>query len=97
MNNIIRFESVKDYNALSNHETLHPLVSVIDFSKSKPWVWPGGESIKVSYGMYSVFLKEVKRNVSEIICDFAVKLLNANKNKIMVDLGVSILLNYTCS
>ena len=60
MNNIVRFENVKDYNALSNHETLHPLVSVIDFSKSKPWAWPGGKSKKVSYGMYSIFLKEIK-------------------------------------
>ena len=70
MNNIVRFENVKDYNALSNHETLHPLVSVIDFSKSKPWVWPGGESIKVSYGMYSVFLKEVKCGDLKYGCNY---------------------------
>ena len=70
MNNIVRFENVKDYNALNNHETLHPLVSVIDFSKSKPWVWPGGESIKISYGMYSVFLKEVKCGDLKYGCNY---------------------------
>ncbi|HRH47375.1 MAG TPA: AraC family transcriptional regulator [Panacibacter sp.] len=70
MNNIVRFENVKDYNALNNHETLHPLVSVIDFSKSKPWVWPGGKSIKVSYGMYGVFLKEVKCGDLKYGCNY---------------------------
>jgi len=70
MNNIVRFENVKDYNALSNHETLHPLVSVIDFSKSKPWVWPGGKSVKVSYGMYSIFLKEIKCGDLKYGCNY---------------------------
>lgn len=70
MNNIVRFENVKDYNALSNHETLHPLVSVIDFSKSKPWVWPGGKSIKVSYGMYCIFLKEIKCGDLKYGCNY---------------------------
>lgn len=70
MNNIVRFENVKDYNALSNHETLHPLLSVIDFSKSKPWSWPGGKSIKVSYGMYAVFLKEIKCGDLKYGCNY---------------------------
>lgn len=64
------FESVGEYNSLSNHETLHPLVSVIDFSKSKPWTWPGGKSIKVSYGMYCVFLKEIKCGDLKYGCDY---------------------------
>ncbi|HRI22936.1 MAG TPA: helix-turn-helix transcriptional regulator, partial [Panacibacter sp.] len=42
----------------------------IDFSKSKPWVWPGGKSIKVSYGMYSVFLKEVKCGDLKYGCNY---------------------------
>ena len=41
MDNLRRFDTVNEYNALNDHETLHPLVSVIDFSKSKPWSWPG--------------------------------------------------------
>ena len=62
MEKVFKFDAVGEYNALNNHETLHPLVSVIDFSKSKPWSWPGGDSksIKVNYGLYCIFLKEIK-------------------------------------
>ena len=34
MEDILKFETVSQYNAFNNHETLHPLVSVIDFSKA---------------------------------------------------------------
>jgi len=62
MEKVFKFDAVAEYNSLNNHETLHPLVSVIDFSKSKPWSWPGGDSktIKVNYGLYCIFLKKVK-------------------------------------
>jgi AraC-like DNA-binding protein len=55
MENIIRFETVSDYNAFNNHETLHPLVSVIDLSKADPRQASG-----LYFGFYTVFLKEVK-------------------------------------
>jgi hypothetical protein len=60
MEKLYKFDEVSEYNSLNSHETLHPLVTVIDFSKSKPWVWPGGDAktIKVNYGLYSVVLKE---------------------------------------
>ena len=61
MEKVFKFDAVAEYNALNDHETLHPLVSVIDFSKSKPWTWPGyGKTIKVNYGLYCIFLKEIK-------------------------------------
>jgi AraC family transcriptional regulator, transcriptional activator of pobA len=60
MEQVYKIDTVKEYNALGNQETLHPLVSVIDFSKSKPWSWPGGKTIKVNYGLYCIFLKELK-------------------------------------
>jgi len=62
MEKVFKFDAVAEYNALNDHETLHPLVSVIDFSKSKPWSWPGGDSksIKINYGLYCIFLKEIK-------------------------------------
>jgi AraC-like DNA-binding protein len=62
MEKVFQFDTVAEYNALNNHETLHPLVSVIDFSKSNPWSWPGGnaKTIKVNYGLYCIFLKEIK-------------------------------------
>src|SRR6478735_4608151 len=70
MDKIIRFENVKDYNALNHHETLHPLVGVIDFSKSKPWSWPGGKTIKVNYGLYCIFLKEIKCGDLKYGCNY---------------------------
>jgi len=62
MDQVHKFDTVKEYNALNNQETLHPLVTVIDFSRSKPWSWPGGDSktIKINYGLYCIFLKEIK-------------------------------------
>ena len=57
---------------MNNHETLHPLVSVIDFSKSKPWSWPspGDKTIKVNYGLYCIFLKEIKCGDLKYGCNY---------------------------
>jgi len=55
MDNIIRFETIADYNAFNNTETLHPLVSVIDFSKADP-----RKGSRMYFGFYAVFLKDVK-------------------------------------
>lgn len=59
MNKIFRFDTVFEYNELNNHETLHPLVSVIDFSKAKPRTW-GEKSVRINYGLYCIFLKDFK-------------------------------------
>src|SRR6056297_2322129 len=52
---MITFETISDYNDFNNHETLHPLVSVIDFSKAE--VRTGK---KMYFGLYCIFLKDVK-------------------------------------
>ena len=54
-------DSISQYNADNNHPALHPLVSVIDFSKAAPRSW-GSEiqRIKFHYGLYCVYLKDVK-------------------------------------
>ncbi len=54
MDNIIRFETITNYNAFNNTETLHPLVSVIDMSKAAP-----RKAASVYFGFYTIFLKEV--------------------------------------
>jgi AraC family transcriptional activator of pobA len=55
MEEILKFDTVGQYNAFNNHETLHPLVSVIDFSKAKP------RKLRRSYfGFYAILLKDVK-------------------------------------
>ncbi|WP_336516430.1 helix-turn-helix domain-containing protein [Pollutibacter soli] len=50
-----RFETVNDYNVFNNNETLHPLVSVVDLSKSSP-----RQGSQMYFGFYTVFLKDVK-------------------------------------
>jgi AraC-like DNA-binding protein len=54
MSEIRNFDTVSDYNAFNNHETLHPLVSIIDFSKAKH-----RQRSRMSFGIYSIFLKDV--------------------------------------
>jgi AraC-like DNA-binding protein len=60
MERIFKFDTVTEYNALNNQETLHPLVSVIDFSKANPRSWDGEKSVRINYGLYCIFLKDVK-------------------------------------
>ena len=55
MNKILNLESISQYNALMGQETLHPLVSVIDFSKVQPTT-----HVRMNMGFYTLFLKEVK-------------------------------------
>jgi len=54
MEDILRFESIKQYNAFNKQETLHPLVSMIDLSKADP-----RHSRRMSYDFYTIFLKEI--------------------------------------
>lgn len=54
MENIIRFETISEYNKFNNAETLHPLVSVVDMSMAAP---RGAQSSY--FGFYIVFLKDI--------------------------------------
>jgi AraC-like DNA-binding protein len=49
------FDTVSQYNAFNNHETLHPLVSVLDFSKANERT-----GSKMNFGLYCIVLKDVK-------------------------------------
>lgn len=55
MDEIVKMEHVYQYNEMMGQETLHPLVSVIDFSKC-----PKARHARRMYGFYCVFLKDVK-------------------------------------
>ena len=57
MEEIIVLDSVDKYCKDHHQEVLHPLVSVIDFSKI-PYRKKG--KFKVNIGLYCIFLKEVK-------------------------------------
>ena len=55
MDDILNFDTVSQYNAFNNNETLNPLVSVVDLAKAAP-----RKLRRMSYGFYTVFLKEIK-------------------------------------
>jgi AraC-like DNA-binding protein len=50
-----RIDSITEYNNSVGQETLHPLVSVIDFSKVEPF-----EFSRVQMNVYAIFLKDIK-------------------------------------
>lgn len=54
MEEILKFETIAQYNAYNSHETLHPLVTVIDYHKAAP------RKLKKTYfGFYMILLKDV--------------------------------------
>ncbi|HEY0652255.1 MAG TPA: helix-turn-helix transcriptional regulator [Chryseosolibacter sp.] len=55
MDEILKFDTVSQYNSFNRNETLHPLVGVVDLSKAAP-----RQLRRMSYGFYVVFLKEIK-------------------------------------
>ncbi|SDM61138.1 helix-turn-helix domain-containing protein [Pedobacter antarcticus] len=55
MEKVIRIDSVGQFSAMNNNETLHPLVNIVDLSKADE-----RQNRKSNYGFYAVFLKEVK-------------------------------------
>lgn len=54
MEDIIYFNSIKEYNDFNNNETLHPLVSVVHLDKARP-----RKLRRLRYGFYTVFLKQI--------------------------------------
>lgn len=54
MSNKFIFDTVHEYNVFNNHETFHPLVTVIDFSKAHKRT-----GSKMTFGLYCIFLKDV--------------------------------------
>lgn len=59
MNEIAYFNSVSDYNASCGVETLHPLVSILNLSNCPPRKYKAGTSVKMNFGIYAIFLKDV--------------------------------------
>ncbi|WP_295720135.1 helix-turn-helix transcriptional regulator [Mucilaginibacter sp.] len=55
MDDMLKFDTVAEYNAFNNQETLNPLVSVVDLSKAAPRA-----SRRLCYGFYTVFLKQIR-------------------------------------
>ncbi len=55
MEEIVKIESVNDYNKMRGVETIHPLITVLDLSTAKPM-----PAQTFNFGVYAIFLKEVK-------------------------------------
>jgi len=55
MPQLYRFDTVSEYNDFNNHDTLHPLVSVIDFSRADMRTGK-----KMYFGLYCIILKDVE-------------------------------------
>lgn len=70
MEKTVKFDTIKEYNDFNNHETMHPLVTVIDFSKANPRTWGSEQKLRVGYGFYSIFLKEVKCGDLKYGCNY---------------------------
>ena len=70
MEGIFRFDTVKEYNDLNNHETFHPLVSIINFSNANPRTWGKEQNVRINYGMYCIFLKDIKCGNIKYGCNY---------------------------
>jgi len=70
MEGIFRFDTVKEYNDLNNHETFHPLVSIINFSNANPRTWGKEKKVRINYGMYCIFLKDIKCGNLKYGCNY---------------------------
>ncbi len=55
MNEIVKIESIAQYNTMRGVPTLHPLITVLDLSKAKPM-----DAKTFNFGLYAVYLKELK-------------------------------------
>ena len=54
MEEVIKVDTIDQYNKLFGLETRHPLVSVVDLSKATQWP----EHCKINYGVYALYLKD---------------------------------------
>src|SRR5690606_28166645 len=60
-----RFDTVSQYNACNNQDTLHPLVRIIDFSRAKEQT-----GSRMTFGLYCIFLKEVHFGYLKYGCNY---------------------------
>lgn len=65
MDEVLKLDSISQYNAMRGVETHHPLVSVVDMSKAT--AVPG---LRINFGFYCVFLKEIKCGDLKYGCNY---------------------------
>jgi len=65
MDNFISFDTINQYSAFNNNQSLHPLVNVIDLSKASPRTHG-----RYRFGFYTVFLKDIKCGDLKYGCNY---------------------------
>ena len=55
MDEILKIDTIEQYNNLFGFQTLHPLVSLVDFDAPERQ-----ENYRMTIGFYGIFLKETK-------------------------------------
>jgi len=65
MDEVLKLENISQYNTIRGVETTHPLVSVMDMSKSR-----ATQSMRINFGFYCVFLKEIKCGDLKYGCNY---------------------------
>ncbi|SDE05599.1 Helix-turn-helix domain-containing protein [Mucilaginibacter pineti] len=65
MEKIKKFDTISQYNAFNNNETLHPLVSVVDLSRADKRY-----NYRQNFGFYTVFLKDIKCGDLKYGCNY---------------------------
>ncbi len=55
MQEIVKLDSIAKYNTMRGAETLHPLVTVLDLSKTQPM-----PAARFNFGIYAIYLKELE-------------------------------------
>lgn len=56
MPDVIKLDTIEQYNQLYGLETLHPLVAVVDLSKASRFP----THFTLNYGVYALYLKQTK-------------------------------------
>ena len=56
MDEVIKVDTIDQYNRLFGLETLHPLVAVVDLSETEKWP----THYRFNYGIYCLYLKNTK-------------------------------------
>ena len=56
----ILINNVAEINGHNNHKTLHPLVTILDYSQADIRDWGDVDTIRFQYGLYNIILKDVE-------------------------------------
>ena len=68
MDDTIRLDSIGQYNENMKVETLHPLISLIDFANANPD--KPLKPVRINYGLFAIYLKDIKCGDIKYGCNY---------------------------